>query len=144
MNYSVYLIKSYHQVTDSTHHSGPFCCHLREEEFTWKQSFVIHRYLQREAWPPTLSKSAGNDSQNPLTQTIDNIFIYYEMKQTFRSVSLISGCYYLCLSASSLRLGTTAGYNSTYSSSPPKHSDSWYHQAPQIHGAATSPAVLPC
>lgn len=95
VNYSVYLIKSYHQVTDSAHHSGPFCCHLREEEFTWKQSFIRHHYLQQEAWPPTLNKSAGNDSQNPLTQTIDTIFIHYEGKQTFRSVPLISFCYYL-------------------------------------------------
>jgi len=101
VNYSVYFIKSYHQVTVSTHHSGPFCCHLREEEFTWKQSFIIHHYLEPEVWPPTLNKSAGNDSQNPLTQTIDNKVIYYKRKQTFRSVSLITCCCYLCLSTSS-------------------------------------------
>lgn len=88
-------------MTDSTHRSGPFCCHLREEEFTWKQSFIIQHYLEQEAWPPTLNKSAGNDSQNPLTQTIDTIFMHYERKQTFRSASLITCCYYLCLSTSS-------------------------------------------
>lgn len=39
-------------------------------------------------------------------------------------------------------LGTTAGYNSTCSSSPYNCSDSGYHQAPRIHGAAVPPAML--
>lgn len=87
VNYCLYLIKSFHQVTDYTHYSGPFCCHLREEKFTWQQSFIIHHYLEQEAWSPTLNKSAWNDSQKPLTQTIDTMLIYYERKQTFISVS---------------------------------------------------------
>lgn len=127
MNYCLYLIKSFHQVTDYTHYSGPFCCHLREEKFTWQQSFIIHHYLEQEAWSPTLNKSAWNDSQKPLTQTIDTMLIYYKRKQTFISVSLITCCY-LCLSTSSWMLGTTAGYNSTCSSSPYNYFDSGYHQ----------------
>lgn len=135
VNYSVYLIEADLQVTDLAHHTGPFCCHLRTEDFSWKQSFIISHFLKQEAWPPTLNKSTWMTAK-PLENKQYYIHIM-KGKQTFIRSDLSPQffCYYypfLLL----LKYWAEQEAAIPLKSSPHNHSDSWYHLAFLIHCAA--------